>query len=243
MTVMKQGWELGMAMAIGGLSWVMVACQGATPTPTALQQVEAVSAVVEPEPDQTQMEAEAVSPDTIIGTVQQLPRGNQLGRLRGIWQVDEVRVLVNDGTAIDLETVAVGDTVQVSGLQVTESFLIAVAILGAANLIELDRTVPAQSAGRFAISVQLPPPQLTTPEFIIPALDPEVEDATFVRSSLELFPGFTSYSANAASAFTIVEFDQLLIEAVDSDECVIVHNPGADPLVASNQLAKSIGCP
>lgn len=110
------------------------------------------------------------------------------------------------------------------------------------SVIQLTSTVPEQSAGRLQVSVAIPPTQLTTPQFTIPAAQAGDPEVIMVRSSLEFFSGFTTYSADANSAFTLVEFSQLQISGVTNATCVIVHDPGFDPLVPANQIAVSQGC-
>ena len=112
----------------------------------------------------------------------------------------------------------------------------------AGAVIILNATVPEQAAGRFQVSVQIPPAQLSTPSFTIPALNPDDLDPQFERTSIELFPGFTSFSADLDSSFTLVEFNQLSIDGVTNANCVIVHESSFDPLVPANQFAVSQGC-
>ncbi len=234
------------AASVSLLSLLTVACQQSMPTSTKVMETRSVSAVIsEPTPSPEVSEPEAIGPITFTGTVERLPLANRLGRLTGLWTVEGRTVRVNGQTDLMDEDVSVGDVVQVSGLQLTDSFVIAVAILDApppGDTIQLDRTVPSQSAGRLQISVQIPPDQLITPQFTIPATDPEEPDAVFERTSIELFPGFTSYAAGLNSSFTLVEFDQLDIEGVTNADCVIVHEPSFDPLVPANQFAASGGC-
>lgn len=112
----------------------------------------------------------------------------------------------------------------------------------AGAVIQLTTTVPEQSAGRFQISVQIPPAQLTTPSFTIPPLDPSDPEVEFQRTSLEIFAGFTSYATALESSFTLVEFSQLQIEGVTNADCVIVHVPIQSPLDPAGQIAVSQGC-
>ncbi len=112
----------------------------------------------------------------------------------------------------------------------------------AGDVIILNSTVTEQSAGRFQISVQIPPAQLTTSSFTIPALNPDDADPLYERTSIELFPGFTSFAVSLDSSFTLVEFNQLSIAGVTNANCVIVHEPAFDPLVPANQFAVSQGC-
>lgn len=238
----------GVVVILGLLSTWITACQQSVPTGTRLEESPSVSAVLSEEiPADELDEEQAIGPTTFTGEVERLPIGNRLGRLTGFWTVDGRTVRVNDETTLSLsnDDVEVGDEVEVSGLQLTESFVIATMILDGpplADVIQLDRTVPEQSAGRVQISVQIPPAQLTTPQFTIPPVDPEDPDAVFQRTSIEIFPGFTSYAASLASSFTLVEFDQLEIEGVNNGNCVIVHDPAGDPLTPENQLAVSEGC-
>ncbi len=99
-------------------------------------------------------------------------------------------------------------------------------------------------AGNFQVSVFVPLGQLATDTFTLDGLDNNSDPATstFVRSSLELFPGFTSFSADIASTFNTIQTTQLLIDGVSNTDCVIVHSPGQAPEVLANQLAASFAC-
>lgn len=104
------------------------------------------------------------------------------------------------------------------------------------------------AAGRLQVSVQIPPAQLATSSFSLPGLlpvldgDPVAAEAIFVPLSLEIFAGFTTFSADAQSATIQIEFSQLQIAGVSNNDCVIVHEPAMDPLDPANQLAVSPGC-
>lgn len=93
--------------------------------------------------------------------------------------------------------------------------------------------VTERAAGTFQISVQIS--GLETPDFVIGA-------AEFIRLPGPIFPGFTSYGAGPQSSFLEVAFDQVDIDGVDSGDCVIVHQPGQDPLIKANQIATSAAC-
>ncbi len=98
--------------------------------------------------------------------------------------------------------------------------------------INLSPGVANRPAGSFQISVQVA--DLATPSFQIGA-------AQFVQLP-PLFPGFTSYSAEPGSSLIAVEFSQVQIPNVTSTTCVIVHEPGSDPRLVSNQIATSEAC-
>ncbi|NJK65026.1 MAG: hypothetical protein HC921_22020, partial [Synechococcaceae cyanobacterium SM2_3_1] len=115
--------------------------------------------------------------------------------------------------------------------------------------IQLSPAVSLTAAGRLQISVQISPSQLATTSFtipgeivLIPGSDPIFALARFVRSSIEFFPGFSTYSADALSGTVQVTFNQVEIAGVSPSTCVIVHEPALDPLVPANQIAKSSAC-
>ncbi len=98
--------------------------------------------------------------------------------------------------------------------------------------VVINPSVTERAAGTFQISVQ--DPDLGTSEFSLGA-------AEFVQL-IEIFPGFTSFGAESQSSLLTVAFDQIQIEGVDSNDCVIVHQPGQDPLIGSNQIARTGAC-
>lgn len=95
-------------------------------------------------------------------------------------------------------------------------------------------SVSERPAGTIQISVQ--DGDLATPEFTLGS-------ATYTQLPTEIFPGFTSFAATPDSSFLPVAFDQIALEGVDSNDCVIVHQPGLDPLQVANQIARSAVCP
>ncbi len=99
--------------------------------------------------------------------------------------------------------------------------------------VVLDPFVTERVAGTFQISVQIS--GLATPNFT-------VGSAQFLRLPGAIFPGFSTYGAEPQSSFLEVAFGQLDIEGVDEGDCVIVHQPGQDPLIAANQIARSAAC-
>ncbi len=101
--------------------------------------------------------------------------------------------------------------------------------------VTLTPVVGPITAGEIQISVQIPPADLETPDFTVGPVN-------FIRSGIEAFPGFTSYAADPAAAFLTVEFGQLMIPDVDDATCIIVHDPGTNPLVPANQIATSAAC-
>ncbi len=97
-------------------------------------------------------------------------------------------------------------------------------------------------AGTIQISVQNS--DLETPSFALLGTDGSgvAATATFVRSSLTLFAGFTSYSVDIGATFIQLDVDQFQIDGVTNADCVIIHNPGQDPLNPDSQIATSEGC-
>ncbi len=89
-------------------------------------------------------------------------------------------------------------------------------------------------AGTVQISVQ--DPTFEAPSFTIGA-------AEFVRLPNEVFTGFTSYVAQPDSTLVQIEFNQLVIPGANESTCVIVHEPGQDPLTIATQFATSAACP
>ncbi|NJK64556.1 MAG: hypothetical protein HC921_19360 [Synechococcaceae cyanobacterium SM2_3_1] len=180
----------------------------------------------------------------ISGEVTRLPFSSRFGRFTGLWIVDDTRVYVLNSTVLPSTPIEVGDVVQVTG----RSFGSLVIASEVSTGIQLTTTVPKQAAFGLQISVQIPFPQLTTPvitldgEIIPPDLDPIPFPANFVQLPIEVFSGFTSYSPDPNSTIVEVEFDQLVIPNVPPDTCVVVHEPGLDPLIPANQIAISQGC-
>ncbi len=180
----------------------------------------------------------------ISGEVARLPFSSRFGRFTGLWIVDDTRVFVLNSTVLPSTPIEVGDVVQVTG----RSFGSLVIASEVSAGIQFTTSIPQQSAFGLQISVQIPFPQLTTPvitidgEIIPPDSDPIPVPANFLRLPIEIFPGFTSYSPDPNSTIVEVGFDQLVIPNVPLDTCVIVHEPGLEPLIPANQIAISEGC-
>lgn len=180
----------------------------------------------------------------ISGEVTRLPFSSRFGRFTGVWIVDDTRVFVLNSTLLPSTPIEVGDVVQVSGRSFGSLVIASEVTAG----IQLTTSVPKQPAFGLQISVQIPLPQLTTPVITIdgeitpPDSDPIPVTANFLRLPIEVFSGFTSYSPDPNSTIVEVEFDQLTIPNISLDTCVIVHEPGLDPLIPANQIAISEGC-
>ncbi len=99
--------------------------------------------------------------------------------------------------------------------------------------LAVDPPVGPVTAGTLQISVQVP--NFAAPSFTVGA-------AEYVRLPNEIFPGFTSYVPEPGSVFLTVEFSQLDIPGADQFTCVIVHTPGQDPLIVTNQIATTAAC-
>ncbi len=89
-----------------------------------------------------------------------------------------------------------------------------------------------QPAGSFQISVLA---NIDTPSF-------QVGAAQFIQLPASVFPGFTSYAAEPNSTLINVEVNQLNIPNVDASTCIIVHQPGQDPLDPGNQISLAASC-
>ncbi len=88
-------------------------------------------------------------------------------------------------------------------------------------------------AGSFQISVQAE--TLATQGF-------QISGTEFVQLPVQLFPGFVSFAAEPGSSLIQVDFNQVQIEGVAPDACVVVHVPGQDPRIADTQLASAAAC-
>ncbi len=99
--------------------------------------------------------------------------------------------------------------------------------------VAVEPPVGPVAAGTLQISIQVS--SFATDGF-------EVGPVEFEQFPTTLFPGFTSYAAEPGSSLLQISFDQLEIPGVDADICVIVHDPGTDPLIAANQIAVTGAC-
>ncbi len=109
------------------------------------------------------------------------------------------------------------------------------------TVITFNQTV-STFAGFIQISVQRPPSDFPPVEDELFQPSFSVDGVVFVRSSLEIYPGFSTFSADVQTGLAEVVFDQLQIPGVTNADCVIVHDTPLDPLVPANQLAVSTGC-
>lgn len=105
--------------------------------------------------------------------------------------------------------------------------------------VPLDRSLDALLAGEIQVSVQIPTSTALADRFTL--IDTENESVVFVRTPFELFSGFTSYAPQTGFD-VLVEFDQIEIDNVPANTCVVVHTPAFDPTVAANQIARSPAC-
>ncbi len=101
-------------------------------------------------------------------------------------------------------------------------------------VVEFDTEVDA-FAGFIQISAFVPRSRPLPDSFTIGT-------STFVKTSLELYPGFITYTADAPSGFLNVQFQELQLSSLANSDCVIVHSTPLDPVVPDNQLAVSFAC-
>lgn len=94
----------------------LVSCQGTdTAGITVSEDPALVQAVATESPDQVSLRGgEAVE---VSGEVQRLPKGQRLGRLKGLWEVGETRVWVTRNTQFLGDEIQLGDQVTVTGVQ------------------------------------------------------------------------------------------------------------------------------
>lgn len=89
------------------------------------------------------------------------------------------------------------------------------------------------SAGSFQISVQIENLSDTSLN---------IGPATYVRVPTPLFPGFTTYVADAASSLLTINVEQINNLEAPLNTCVIIHEPAQDPSSPVNQIARSSAC-
>ncbi len=120
----------------------------------------------------------------------------------------------------------------VPGINLTEETIVAIPGAGLPGGVAIAPVVENIAAGSFQVSVEVD--SLAATEF-------QIQSANLVQLP-QIFPGFTTFVADPASSLIQVSLTEVAIEGVTGDDCIVVHEPGQDPTVAMNVIARSEAC-
>jgi len=182
---------------------------------------------------ETEPQSEAIESTTLTGTVERLPSRD----LTGSWRVEGIWVWVSSRTEIGLDTVTVGDQVEVRGRSLGASFVIAQTIAPpiAPDQVTLIDPLPNSTfAGDLRIDVQQP--DFPTAVFTISGSNGV---ASFGVGGSQT-PGATSYVINTINVATVnlSGVDHFEIEGVGS-LCVIVRSVIDNSVIAPSRTCQS----
>ncbi len=179
---------------------------------------------------ETESQSEAIESTTLTGTVERLPSQD----LTGFWIVEGIWVWVSSRTEIGLDTVTVGDQVEVRGRSFGSSFVFVQTIASLDQVTLVDPLPNSTFAGDLRIDVQQP--DFPTAVFTISGSNGV---ASFGVGGSQT-PGATSYVINTINVATVnlSGVDHFEIEGI-GPFCVIVRSVIDNSVITPSRTCQS----